>query len=264
MIPESSAKLRVMRKGGQELAKVIQAVARLAKPGASLLDLDRQAELLIKKTEGTPAFKGYRGYPFATCLSVNTEIVHGTPRAYHLKQGDLIGIDIGLLYRGFYLDSALTVPIGKVSSEDKKLLRVTYEALWEGIRLVRPGVRLGDIQAAIQHRIEEQGLTIVRDLCGHGIGKNLQEEPQIPNFGKAGTGPILKEGQTFALEPMVSFRSAHTTVKADGWTVVTLGGDKAAHFEHTVAVTKTGALVLTKRSGEKEPVSKLRESVFSR
>lgn len=254
MTPKSPEEIAIMRRGGKILARVLAHQAREAVPGRSLAELDLLAEKLLIKAGAKPAFKGYKDYPFSTCLSVNEEIVHGLPRPYRLKEGDILGIDIGLSLPdrkgSLCVDSALTVAVGKISKADQKLLRVTRKSLWAGIRLIKPGVPLGDIQAAIQEFVEKAGLTIIRDLCGHGIGRNLQESPQIPNFGSKGKGLILKEGMTFALEPMVSYRSAHTISKPDGWTVVTSGGDKAAHFEHTVVVTKDGVEVLTENSSE--------------
>lgn len=254
MTSKTSEELTRMRRGGRIVAEVLSKVAAEATPGVSLGELNRMAEKLIRKRGATPAFKGYQGFPYATCLSLNEEVVHGLPRQYRLREGDLLGIDIGVLYQGLYADSALTVGIGEISEKDTRLLAVTDVSLWVGIRKIRPGRRLGDIQAAIQQYVEKTGFTIVRDLCGHGIGRSLQEDPQIPNFGKKGTGPVLKEGQTFALEPMVTFHSAHTATKPDGWTVVTLDGKNAAHFEHTVAVTKNGVEVLTLRKDEKRSV----------
>lgn len=250
MIPKTPAELVRMRRAGRILASTLTRVATLARPGQVLTKLDQLAERLIKRAGALPAFKGYQGYPFATCLSVNEEIVHGLPRPYRLKEGDLLGIDIGVRYQGYHVDSAITVGIGRLSEDDTKLLEVTREALWRGIRMVKPGVRLGDIQEAIQHYVEDRGLTIVRDLCGHGIGQSLQEEPQIPNFGQSGKGIRLEVGHTFALEPMVTFRSAHTKTKSDGWTVASLYGDRAAHFEHTLAVTPVGVEVVTRRQEE--------------
>ena len=254
MSPKTSTELSNMRQGGRILSDALAKVASLATPGTSLAELNRAAEKLIKKRGARPAFKGYQGYPYATCLSLNSEVVHGLPRQYRLQEGDLLGIDIGVLYNDLYVDSALTVGIGKISPENTRLLDVTYESLWKGIQLVKPGRQLGDVQATIQRYVEGAGFTIVRDLCGHGIGRSLQEEPQIPNFGKKGTGLSLKAGYTFALEPMVSFASPHTATKPDGWTVVTLDGRNAAHFEHTVVVTRDGVEILTRRRGERSRI----------
>ncbi len=251
MRPKTDIELDRMRKGGRILSSVLSAVARETTIGVSLIELDRLAEQLIKKYGVQAAFKGYKGYPYVSCLSLNEEVVHGIPRKYRLRQGDILGIDIGIVFDGYCVDSALTVGIGRLADGDQKLLDVTYDALCSGIRLVRPGIKLGDIQAAIQKVVEGAGFTIVKDLCGHGIGASLQEEPQIPNFGRAGTGLTLKVGQTFALEPMVSYCSPHTAIRPDGWTVVTLDEKNAAHFEHTIEVTGDGAEILTLRKGEK-------------
>lgn len=251
MTPKSPEALDRMRKGGKILVAVLAEVAKRVEPGFSLSELNRIADKQIKKHGAKPAFKGYKGYPYAICLSLNDEVVHGMPRQYRLQEGDILGIDIGVLFEGYYVDSALTVGVGKISPEDQSLLAVTYESLLAGIRLVKAGQKLGNIQAAIQKYVEDRGFTIVKDLCGHGIGQFLQEEPQIPNFGTPETGPTLRAGQTFALEPMVSFRSAHTATRPDGWTVVTLDGKNAAHFEHTISVTERGCEIFTARPEER-------------
>jgi methionyl aminopeptidase len=251
MTSKTAAELNSMKRGGQILAACLSRISRLARPGTSLREIDRIADEFIVKNGARPAFKGYKGYPYATCLSVNSEIVHGLPRPYRLNEGDVLGIDIGAVYGGMYVDSALTVGIGRLTRQNKNLIKTTYESLWAGINKVRSGIHLGDIQAAIERHVEKEGLTVVRDLCGHGIGHALQEAPQIPNFGQPGKGPILKAGWTFTLEPMVTFRSAHTATLKDGWTVVTLDGRPAAHFEHTLFVTSNGAKVLTLRKEEK-------------
>lgn len=252
MRPKSQSELAKMRQGGKILADVISKIVTAAKPGESLINLNNLAEKLIKKARATPAFKGYHGYPFATTMSVNEEVVHGIPRDYQLKEGDVLGIDVGVLYQGFNTDSAVTVGVGEISATDRHLIKVTREALWVGLGLIGPGVQLGDVQAAIQEFIEKQGFTVVRDLCGHGIGEKLQEEPQIPNFGNKGTGPVLTVGSTLAIEPMVSYHAPHVATKDDGWTVVTMDGKNAAHFEHTVAVSADGVEVLTLREDEIE------------
>lgn len=236
-----------MRKGGKILARLLSELAAMTKPGASAADLEKHAVQFIAKHHATPSFLNYRGYKYATTISVNEEIVHGLPlKEKVIKDGDLVGIDVGILYEGLHVDSAVTVGVGKIGDREKELLLVTKAALEAGIKATRAGVHLGDVQNAIQTTVEGVGFQVIRDLCGHGIGKNLQEDPQIPNFGKSGSGPVLSEGITIALEPMVTQESKDVVVMPDGWTAVALDGKPTAHFEHTIAVKKDGAEVLTR------------------
>lgn len=238
--------IEIMNAGGKIAFRVLENLSKAVKEGASIKDLDLLAEKLIFKEKAQPAFKGFRGYPTATCISVNDTVVHGIPTDKKIKEGDLVGIDIGISFQGYFTDTAKTVGVGKISPIAKKLLKVTQNSLNLAIRAVRPGRHLGDIQSLIQKTIEKEGFGVIRDLSGHGIGKNLQEEPSIPNFSHPGTGPVLKEGMTLAIEPMVSAGNWQVKILDDGWTVVTVDKSLSAHFEHTIAVTKNGAKILTK------------------
>ncbi len=215
-------------------------------PGVSTLDLDAAAEKLVRAAGAEPAFKGYRGYPATLCASVNDQVIHGIPSKRPLADGDIISLDMGVKMNGFFGDSAVTVPVGRVSDEATRLLRVTEEALEKGIEQVRLGGRVSDIGHAIQAHVEAHGFSVVREFVGHGIGASLHEEPQIANYGDPGRGPRLAEGMTLAIEPMVNVGKPAVRMLADGWTAVTKDGSLSAHFEHTVAVTKNGPLVLTR------------------
>jgi len=236
-----------MRAANALVAEVLAELATMVAPGVTTQDLDQAAEKLVREGGAEPAFKGYRGYPSTLCASVNDQVVHGIPSTRALNEGDIISLDMGVKLNGFYGDSAVTVPVGKVSEEASALLRVTREALEKGIAQVRLGGRVSDIGHAIQLHVEAHGFSVVREFVGHGIGSALHEEPQIANYGEPGRGPRLAEGMTLAIEPMVNIGRPAVKVLADGWTAVTKDGSLSAHFEHTVAVTKTGPLVLTRR-----------------
>lgn len=234
-----------MRRAGILAAEALREVARAVRPGVSGLDLDRIGEDYIRARSGTPSFKGYRGFPASICLSFNDEVVHGIPSRRRLKEGDIVSIDLGAEVGGFHGDLAVTLPVGEISSDLERLLIVTRESLSRAIDTVRPGNRLGDIGAAVQRHAEAAGFSVVRDFAGHGVGRYLHEEPQVPNFGEPGTGLPLRVGMTLAIEPMVNTGSFDVTMDDDGWTVRTRDHKPSAHFEHTVAVTENGALVLT-------------------
>ena len=236
-----------MRAANALVAEVLAELATMVAPGVTTQDLDQAAEKLVREGGAEPAFKGYRGYPSTLCASVNDQVVHGIPSTRALNEGDIISLDMGVKLNGFYGDSAVTVPVGTVSEEASALLRVTREALEKGIAQVRLGGRVSDIGHAIQLHVEAHGFSVVREFVGHGIGSALHEEPQIANYGEPGRGPRLAEGMTLAIEPMVNIGRPAVKVLADGWTAVTKDGSLSAHFEHTVAVTKTGPLVLTRR-----------------
>lgn len=241
--------IEIMRKAGHISGLVLDTLKKEIKPGMTTFEIDATADRIIEENGATASFKGFGGYPAATCVSVNEEIVHGIPsKGRIVKEGDIVGIDVGAYYQGFHSDTAITVPVGVISGEKQRLLDITQKSLMDGIKLVKPGVHLGDIQAVIQETIESAGFGVIRDLTGHGIGRQLQEAPQIPNYGKKGTGLILKEGMVICIEPMVSIGTWQVRVKPDGWTVVTADGSPSAHFEHTIAVTKDGFEVLTKRN----------------
>ena len=243
---KNKAEIEKMKKAGSIAALVLDTIKNEIKPGMTTTLIDQRAEEIILQNKAGFSFKGFGGYPAATCISINEEVVHGIPKNRTIEEGDLVGIDVGVNYQGYHADTAISVGVGKISQEKQKLLKITQESLGNGIALVKPGVHLGDIQAAIQATIESAGFGVIRDLSGHGIGTKLQEPPSIPNFGRAGTGLILREGMTIALEPMVSAGDYHIMIKADGWTVITADGSPSAHFEHTIAVTETGAEILTK------------------
>jgi len=248
IVCKSPAELERMRTANALVADVLAELARMVAPGVTTKDLDAAAEKLVRDGGAEPAFKGYRGYPCTLCASVNEQVVHGIPSNRALGEGDIISLDMGVKLNGFYGDSAVTVPVGRVSDEAAMLLRVTRESLEKGIAQVRLGGRISDIGHAIQQHVEAHGFSVVREFVGHGIGAALHEEPQIANYGEPGRGPRLAEGMTLAIEPMVNVGRPAVKVLADGWTAVTKDGSLSAHFEHTVAVTKTGPLVLTRRS----------------
>jgi methionyl aminopeptidase len=244
---KSQAEVEKMRRSGQIVRQVLQEVKAMVAPGVSTMDLERAAEDKIKELGAKPAFKGYYDYPCVLCTSVNNEIIHGIPSAKRvLKEGDIVSIDCGVVLDGYYGDSAITVPVGgKVSDELKKLLEVTETSLKKAIEEVRLGKTVGDVGAAVQEYVEANGFSVVRDFVGHGIGTRLHEDPQVPNYGTRGHGTRLREGMVLAIEPMVNIGKPGARVLEDKWTAVTEDGSYSAHFEHCVAVTKNGPLVLT-------------------
>ena len=247
----SDAEIERMRVANQLVAGVLAALEQAVEPGVTTLDLDQMAERLLREAGAVPAFKGYRGYPATLCASINDEVVHGIPsRSRALKSGDIISLDMGAKIDGFYGDSAVTVPVGVVPERTVALLRVTRESLEQAISQVRVGGRLSDVGHAVQAWVEKHGFSVVREFVGHGIGERLHEDPQIPNYGTPGRGPKLAAGMVLAIEPMVAMGKPETRVLGDGWTAVTKDGSLAAHFEHTVAVTADGPLVLTARAGD--------------
>lgn len=241
---KSEEEIRIMEEGGKILANILKEVSKLVKPGITTKELDRAAEALILKY-GKPSFKGYEGFPACLCTSINEEIVHVIPSNRVLKEGDIVSLDSGIFYKGFHTDMAVTVPVGKISLEAQRLIRDTKKALKRGIKKIRPGNTIGDISNTIQRYIESQGFGLVRELCGHGIGKNVHEEPQIPNYGKRGTGPKLAEGMVICLEPMLTAGDWKIKKAKDGYGFQTKDGSLSAHFEHTIAVKKYGCEVLT-------------------
>lgn len=246
MIPlKNHEQIEIMADGGRKLAAILKSIADEVKPGIATQDLEAKAQELFEASGGEPTFLGFHGYPASICVSVNDEVVHGIPSTRIIEEGDIVGIDAGLRYKGWCTDTAITVPVGKVSDEINKLLMVTQESLSAGLNAAKPGNHVGDISAAVEAIIKKHGYGIVRDLTGHGIGKDQWEEPSIPNFGKPGTGPEIKEGMVIAVEPMVTLGSGRVKQLNDGWTIVTLDGSPAAHFEHTVAITKDGYRQIT-------------------
>lgn len=242
---KSAEELKRMAEACRMVAEVLQALKKIVAIGQSTAEIERAAADEVAKRGGIPAFKGYKGYPSVLCTSVNNQVVHGIPGPRKLKEGDIISLDLGIYYKSFYGDAALTLPVGKVSEEAQKLMRVTEESLGLGIAAAQAGGRVSDIGAAVQGHVERAGFSAVRMFVGHGIGKSLHEEPQIPNYGPGGRGPRLEEGMTLAIEPMINAGRSDVRVLEDGWTAVTADGSLSAHFEHTVAVTREGPKVLT-------------------
>jgi methionyl aminopeptidase len=253
IVCKSPREIEKMRRANMLVADVLAELSEMVAPGVTTADLDAAAERLVLAGGAEPAFKGYRGYPATLCASVNDEVVHGIPAKRALAEGDIISLDMGVKLDGFFGDSAVTVAVGRVSEEVERLLRVTREALEKGIAQVRLGGRVSDIGHAIQEHVEANGFSVVREFVGHGIGAALHEEPQIANYGEPGRGPRLAEGMVLAIEPMVNMGRPAVKVLRDGWTAVTRDGSLSAHFEHTVAVTTDGPLVLTQRSPASAP-----------
>ena len=247
---KSAREIEIMRRSGKITSSVLAMLLRSARAGVTLRELDRLAEKGIRDQGGIPTFKGYNGYPASVCLSVNEVVVHGIPGDRTLKDGDILSVDLGTTYENYVSDTAASVAIGNVSAEAKRLLRVTQEALMIGIAKMQKGNRLSDIGHAIQAHAEENGYGVVRALVGHGIGKKMHEEPQVPNWGDAGRGIVLKPGICLAVEPMITEGTYEVETLADGWTVVTADGKLAAHFEHTIALTDDGPRILTLRDGD--------------
>ncbi len=250
IILKSPDEIQKIQRAGRIVAEVLQDLREKAGPGIKTIELDQIAEEGIRRRGGKPAFKGYRGFPATLCASVNDEIVHGIPSDRVLEEGDIVGLDLGAIVDDFYGDSAVTVPIGSIKPEVERLLKVTEESLYLGIDQIRIGNRLSDISHAIQSHAEGAGYSVVRDFVGHGIGQSLHEDPQIPNFGSPGQGPRLKEGMVVAVEPMVNIGSYGVRVLEDRWTAVTDDGNLSAHFEHTIAVSKDGPVILTSTIGK--------------
>ncbi|MEK7308000.1 MAG: type I methionyl aminopeptidase [Nitrospirota bacterium] len=246
IILKSQDEIKRIAEACRIVAETLEGIKKMVAVGITTLELDKFAEDLIISKHATPAFKGYKGYSATLCTSINEQVVHGIPSTRKLDEGDIVSLDLGVYYRGFYGDAAVTLPVGKVGDEAKRLLMVTEEALYEGIKNAFIGNRLFDISAAIQRHVEADGFSVVRDFVGHGIGRDLHEDPQLPNFGGPGQGPEIMEGMTLAIEPMVNAGSYEVFVLEDGWTAVTKDRSLSAHFEHTVAVTQEGPNPLTK------------------
>ncbi|MFN2446802.1 MAG: type I methionyl aminopeptidase [Vicinamibacterales bacterium] len=246
IVCRSAAEIERLARVNALVASILGELATMVEPGVTTADVDARAELRLREAGAEPAFKGYHGYPSTICASVNEQVVHGIPSARRLADGDILSVDLGAKLDGFYGDSAVTIPVGRVSSHASELLAVTEEALYKGIAAVRAGGRISDIGAAVQQHVEAHGFSVVREFVGHGIGTKLHEEPQIPNYGSAGRGPRLAEGMVLAIEPMVNAGKAGVKVLGDGWTAVTKDGSLSAHFEHTVVVTADGCRVLTR------------------
>jgi methionyl aminopeptidase len=245
IVCRSQAEIEKLRRVNQLVARILAELRQVAAPGVTTADIDALAEKRVREADAQPAFKGYHGYPATVCASVNEQVVHGIPSKRPLVAGDIVSIDMGARLDGFFGDCAVTVPVGEITPSAAALLRVTEEALFDGIDAVKPGARVSDIGAAVQRRVEANGFSVVREFVGHGIGTALHEEPQIANYGPGGRGPRLSEGMVLAIEPMVNLGKPAVKVLADGWTAVTRDGSLSAHFEHTVVVTRDGAEILT-------------------
>jgi methionyl aminopeptidase len=242
---KSPREIAKMRDASRIVAEVHAALREEVRPGVTPLELDSLAEYLTLKAKAVPAFKGYHGFPATLCISINEQVVHGIPNKIPLDEGDIVSLDFGVVYNNYYGDAAVTLPVGTVSAEDSRLLEITEKSLWKGIEAAVPGGHLGDIGWAIQRYAEAHGYTLVREYTGHGIGRSLHEDPPVPNYGRPGTGPKIKKGLVIAIEPMLNQGTNEVEVLGDGWTVVTKDRRRSAHFEHTLAVTADGPVVLT-------------------
>lgn len=245
IIYKSEAEIEMMRQSSQIVARILSELKDMIRPGLETRELDRYAENRARELGAVPAFKGYRGYPASLCVSINEEIVHGIPSSRRLQEGDIVSLDFGVLYEGFYGDAALTVPVGQVSELALRLIEVVESAFYRGLEELKIGHRLSDISAAIQQEVEKVGFSVIRTFVGHGIGRSLHEEPQLPNFGLPGHGPRLKKGLTLAIEPMIAAGHWEVEVLDDGWTAITKDRSLSAHYEHTVALTDHGVEILS-------------------
>ncbi len=246
MILKSPAEIDIIATNGAILKECFEFAKSFIAPGKTRKELDVEVERIILGRGAKPAFKGFRGFPAATCVSVNEEVVHGIPGDQQFKNGDIVGLDVGVVKDGYYADAARTIPVGSISTDAKKLLRVTQEALDEGIERARAGNRLTDISHAVESRAKKAGYSVVKSLVGHGIGRDMHEEPQVPNFGPPAQGPELKEGLVLAIEPMVNLGGPDVFTLEDGWTIITVDRSMSAHFEDTIAITKEGPRILTR------------------
>ncbi len=245
IIKKTDAQIEIMRRAGKVVADTLKLIEKNIRPGVTTKELDLLAEDFIHSQGAKPAFKGYHGYPATACISIDEEVVHGIPGKRVLVEGQIVSVDLGAIVDGYYGDSAATFPVGEISDEKRKLLEVTKRSLEAALAKVKAGTKLGVISSTVQQVAEEAGYSVVRDLVGHGIGRAMHEDPQIPNFGSANEGPVLDKGMVLAIEPMVNVGDYKVLTKADGWTIVTADGSASAHFEHTVAVRETGGDILT-------------------
>ena len=246
IVLKSPAEIEKMRKSNRIVAEVLAAIKDVARPGIATIELERLCEEELKKRKVRPAFKGYRGYPYCLCTSVNEEVVHGMPSSRVLREGDIVSVDVGVECDGYYGDAAITMPIGRISEQASRLIDVTEVALRRAIEKAQVGNRLFDISYAVQSYVEENGFSVVRAFVGHGIGRDLHEAPQVPNFGTPGRGVRLKARMIFAIEPMINAGGSDIVILDDGWTAVTKDGSLSAHFEHTIAITENGPCILSK------------------
>lgn len=255
----SEEEIELIRQSSLLVGKTLAAVAAMLKPGITTAEIDLLSDKFIRDHGGVPAFKNYNGFPASVCVSVNSQVVHGIPGSYELKEGDVVSVDCGVLMNEFFGDSAYTFIIGEADEKIKNLLRVTKESLYKGIEFAVAGKRVGDISNAVQYHAESNGYTVVRELVGHGVGRKLHEKPEVPNYGKAGSGKVLQEGMTIAIEPMINMGKRNVIQERDGWTVRTQDGMPSAHFEHTVAVRKEKAEILSTFDFIEEALQKNKE-----
>ena len=248
IIYKSAAELETMRQSSRIVAVVLGELEPLIQPGIRTRDLDLYAEKRTRELGAVPAFKGYRGYPASVCISVNEEIIHGIPSGRILQEGDIVSLDFGVLYEGFFSDSALTAPVGRTGPEALKLIAAAERSFFKGLEQMKEGNRLSDISAAVQQSVESEGFSVIRQFIGHGVGRALHEEPQVPNFGAPGRGPKIRPGMTLAIEPMIAAGGYEVEILEDGWTAVTRDRSLSAHFEHTVAMTENGPEIMSART----------------
>jgi len=263
MIIYCEEEISTIRKSNQIVAKILAELERMIIPGVQTKELDEYAELRVKEMNAIPAFKGYRGYPASLCTSINEEIVHGIPSSRRLRDGDIISLDFGVLYEGYYGDAAVTYPVGEITPKAKKLIKAAEETFYKGMEQMKPGKRISDISFAIQSHVESQGFSVIRAFVGHGIGLSLHEEPQVPNFGPPGRGPKLKSGMVLAIEPMIAMGDWDVEILDDNWTAITRDRSLSAHYEHTVAITQKGPEILSLSDEEKKNAPYLKENQFA-
>lgn len=263
MIIYCEEEVAAIKRSNQIVAQILEGLEAMIKPGLRTKEMDEWAEAKTREMGALPAFKGYRDYPASLCTSINEEIVHGIPSSRSLRDGDIISLDFGVLYKGYYGDAAATFPVGKIIPKAKKLIQTAEEAFYKGLGQIKVGNRMSDISHAIQSHVESQGFSVIRSFVGHGIGLSLHEEPQIPNFGLPGRGPKIKPGMVFALEPMIAMGDWNVEILDDNWTAITRDRSLSAHYEHTVAVTSKGAEILSLLDGEKKSSSYFKENRYA-
>jgi len=263
MIIYCEEEISTIRKSNQIVAKILAELGRMITPGVQTKELDEYAELRVKEMNAIPAFKGYRGYPASLCTSINEEIVHGIPSSRRLRNGDIISLDFGVLYEGYYGDAAVTYPVGEITPKAKKIIKAAEETFYKGMEQMKPGKRISDISFAIQSHVESQGFSVIRAFVGHGIGLSLHEEPQVPNFGPPGRGPKLKSGMVLAIEPMIAMGNWDVEILDDNWTAITRDRSLSAHYEHTVAITQKGPKILSLSDEEKKNAPYLKENQYA-
>ena len=263
MIIYCEEEVRAIKKSNQIVAKILNELGAMIKPGLRTKELDNWAETRAKEMGAIPAFKGYRGYPSSLCTSINEEIVHGIPSSRSLREGDIISLDFGVLYEGYYGDAAATFSVGKVTPKAKKLIQTAEEAFYKGLEQIKVGNRISDISHSIQSYVESQGFSVIRAFVGHGIGLSLHEEPQVPNFGLPGRGPKIKSGMVLAIEPMIAMGDWDVEILDDNWTAITRDRSLSAHYEHTVAITEKGPEILSLSDEEKQNAPYLKENQYA-